>query len=99
MLSKEKIDRINYLAKKKKEKSLTPGEEREQQILRKEYINAMKDQVKMTLDSTKFVDPEGKEILVKHSYKHKNCNCGCGNGESKPHQHSHDSDCGCGHKH
>ncbi len=88
MLSKDKIERINFLAKKQKNEGLTPGEQREQQLLRSEYLKAVRGQVKQTLDRTKIVDGQGKEILVKHSYKHKNCGCN---------HHNHDS--GCKHIH
>lgn len=85
MISKEKIERINYLARKKKNEGLTPGEAREQQMLREEYLKAIRGQVKSTLDHTKFVDEKGNEILVNHKYKHKNCGCGCGTN----HKHHH----------
>ncbi|QNO16241.1 DUF896 domain-containing protein [Alkalicella caledoniensis] len=98
MLTKDKIDRINYLARKKKEQGLTPGEEREQHSLRQEYLGAVRGQVRSTLDRTKFVNEEGNEILVKHSYKHKNCGCGC-NGHSQNKNHTHHDDCGCDHVH
>ena len=38
MIGKEKIDRINELAKKNKEQGLTEEEKKEREILRKEYI-------------------------------------------------------------
>jgi len=42
MLSEEKLNRINELAKKKKEGKLTPTEEKEQQLLRQEYLEAFR---------------------------------------------------------
>ena len=39
MLKKEKLERINHLAKKSKEQGLTDEEKKEQEALRKEYIN------------------------------------------------------------
>lgn len=43
MLSKDKIDRINELAKKAKNSQLTQEEEQERAVLRSEYIEAVKD--------------------------------------------------------
>lgn len=89
MLSKEKIERINFLARKKKDQGLTPGEAREQQNLREEYLRAVRGQVKSTLDRTRFVDEKGNEILVNHKYKHKNCGCGCGSDHKHDHHKGH----------
>ena len=51
MISKEKIDRINYLSKKSKESALTIEEKKEQDLLRKEYLKAIRKNFKSTLDS------------------------------------------------
>lgn len=90
MLSKEKIERINFLARKKRENGLTPGELKEQHNLRQEYLSAVRGQVRSTLDSTKFVDEKGNEIPVNHKYRHKNCGCSCGS-DHKHHHHNHNS--------
>jgi len=50
------LDRINYLAKKKKVEGLTEDELVEQQKLRKEYLKVFKAGVRQTLDSIKIVD-------------------------------------------
>ncbi|BDP73540.1 hypothetical protein EfmAA96_13250 [Enterococcus faecium] len=42
MLSPEKIERINELARKKKENGLSKAEEQEQINLRKEYLEAFR---------------------------------------------------------
>jgi len=55
-MEKEKILRINYLAKKKKEEGLTPAETAEQQSLYKEYISTIKRNFKQTLESIEIVD-------------------------------------------
>lgn len=62
MLEKEKIDRINVLAKKSKEDQLTGAEEKEQEELRKEYLNSFRNHFKSQLDRVKVVDEEGNEI-------------------------------------
>lgn len=56
MLSKEKIERINVLAKKSKTESLTPEEKKEQQELRSEYLAKFRDHFRGHLESIKFAD-------------------------------------------
>lgn len=58
MLSKEELDRINFLAKKKKQEGLTSVEAEEQQILRKKYLANFRKSFKNQLDNVKIVDPE-----------------------------------------
>jgi uncharacterized protein YnzC (UPF0291/DUF896 family) len=58
MLTKEKIDRINELAKKSKVASLTPEEKAEQTELRKEYLGKFREHFKSHLESIRFVDDE-----------------------------------------
>ncbi len=52
----KKIARINELAHKKKVDGLTPEELEEQSILRREYIDAFKNNLKAQLDSIVIVD-------------------------------------------
>jgi uncharacterized protein YnzC (UPF0291/DUF896 family) len=61
MLSKEKLDRINVLANKKKNESLTDAEKIEQQELRAEYLKNFKESFKRQLDNIEIVDPEDTE--------------------------------------
>ena len=66
MLSKEKIERINALARKSKAEALTPEEKKEQQELRTEYLAKFRDHFRGHLESIKFVedqkcDEKGKE--------------------------------------
>lgn len=65
MLNKEKIDRINELARKSKITCLTPEEKEEQAELRKEYLEKFREHFKSHLESIRFVDDEcvekGKE--------------------------------------
>ncbi|KKM08846.1 hypothetical protein SY88_22360 [Clostridiales bacterium PH28_bin88] len=56
MLTKEKIDRINELARKQRKKELSPEEREEQSLLRREYVEAVKTSLRQTLDSIKIVD-------------------------------------------
>ncbi|KNF09486.1 hypothetical protein CLPU_3c02660 [Gottschalkia purinilytica] len=56
MISKENIDRINYLSKKSKEEGLNDEEKLEQKTLREEYIKAFKENFRRQLDNIEFVD-------------------------------------------
>ena len=59
MITKEKIDRINELAHKaKSDEGLTPEEEKERAILRREYIDAFKANLRAKLENIKIVDDE-----------------------------------------
>lgn len=55
MLGKEKLERINELARKSKTQGLTPQEQEEQQALRKEYLTAFRQNFRQQLDSVKIV--------------------------------------------
>ena len=63
MLEKPKIDRINELAAKSKNEGLTEEEKREQQLLRKEYIEKFRENFRGQLERIKFVEdlPENHE--------------------------------------
>ena len=58
-MEKEKIARINALAKKKKEVGLTDAELAEQAALRAEYIKEFRAQFAQTLDNTVVEYPDG----------------------------------------
>ena len=62
MLSPEKISRINELAQKKKEGKLTPTEEKEQQLLRQEYLEAFRGGMRNHIEGLKIVDEEGNDV-------------------------------------
>ena len=55
-MEKEKIQRINALAKKVRETGLTPEEISERDALRKEYLAAIRQNFKQTLDSIEITD-------------------------------------------
>jgi uncharacterized protein YnzC (UPF0291/DUF896 family) len=55
-MDKAKIERINYLAKKKKEEGLTEAELKEQKELREEYLNAIRQSFRATLDNIEITD-------------------------------------------
>lgn len=57
----EKIQRINYLAKKAKAEGLTEEEKAEQRELRKEYIAEWRQGVVQVLDNTYIMDEDGNK--------------------------------------
>jgi uncharacterized protein YnzC (UPF0291/DUF896 family) len=88
MITKEQIERINELAKKQQISQLTVDEKKEQDKLRRIYVDSFKENLKAQLKNIKIVTPEEYE---KNNSQEK-CNCG--------HEHKHDHNCDCGkHEH
>lgn len=58
-MEKEKIDRINFLAKKKKESGLTEEEIAEQKVLYEEYLEGYRRNLRSTLGNTVIERPDG----------------------------------------
>jgi len=56
LISNKKIKRINFLAKKSKNEGLTKEEKKEQEILRKEYIDNAKKSLRNQIDNIEIVD-------------------------------------------
>ena len=84
-MEKEKIARINALARKAKAEGLTDEEKAEQQALRREYIDAMKASLTAQLDNMVVVDEQGNEQrLVK---KEGNCCSHSHHGHTHGHHH------------
>ena len=70
-MEKEKIDRINFLARKSKAEGLTEEEKKEQAILRKEYIESYKRSLISQLENTYYLDENGnKHKLSEKTIKH-----------------------------
>lgn len=86
MITKEDIERINMLSKKAREQELSDEEKLEQQALRRKYIDYIKSQVKVQLDSIEFVEDK------------KDCSCGCSCGHDHGHDHHHHHHHGHHHK-
>lgn len=63
-MTQEKIDRINFLARKKKAEGLTEEEIVEQNALRREYIEGFKRSLVSQLESTYIVEPDGTKRKV-----------------------------------
>ena len=62
MLTPEKLSRLNELAKKKKEGTLTEEEMKEQQALREEYLLTFRESMKNTIENVRVIDPNGEDV-------------------------------------
>lgn len=63
MLEQSKLDRINELARKSKSEGLTEEEKREQEQLRKEYIEKFRENFRGQLKQIKFVEDLSEDEL------------------------------------
>ncbi len=66
MITKEMLDRINALSQKQRQCCLNEEEKAEQALLRRQYLESIKSQVRDHL--------EANQIPKKHS---SDCACGC----------------------
>ena len=68
---KSRIDRINELYRKSKAEGLSEVEKMEQQILRKEYIDAIKRNLSSQLDNISIQEKDGSitDLGKKHGHK------------------------------
>ena len=65
-MEKEKIDRINFLARKaKSDEGLTHDEAEEQHALRQEYLDEMRLTVMSVLDNTYIQDEKGNKTKLR----------------------------------
>ncbi len=69
MITPEKIDRINFLARKAREQELTEEEKIEQKALRAEYVAAFRKSLENTLDNTVIQRPDGTREKVQKRKK------------------------------
>ncbi|MBN8199699.1 MULTISPECIES: DUF896 domain-containing protein [Bacillaceae] len=74
MLPKQKLARINALAKKAKESGLTEAEAKEQTSLRKEYLETFRSGMLNTLKGVTIVDPKGNDVTPKKLKEFQNKN-------------------------
>ena len=70
-MEQKKIDRINELARKSKAEGLTTAEREEQQVLRREYIEAIRGNLKSQLDNIDMVNPDGSVENLGEKYAKK----------------------------
>lgn len=92
-MEKEKLDRINELARKAKSVGLTDEETVERAALREEYLEAFRAGTRATLESIRIQEADGTLSPLK---KRK---VGEGKKEHLHHHHHHDGHCCCGHHH
>lgn len=64
-MNQEKIDRINELYRKSKNEGLTPAEKEEQAKLRQEYLQAVRNNIRGTLNNVSVLNPDGTVIELK----------------------------------
>lgn len=64
-MNEEKIARINELYHKSKAEGLTEEEKAEQQALRKEYVQAIRGNIRATLDNTSIKNEDGSVTPLK----------------------------------
>jgi len=62
VLSQDKLDRINVLARKQRAEGLTDEEKKEQKGLREEYIKAFRSGMRNSIEGMKIVDEEGNDL-------------------------------------
>lgn len=62
-ITQEMIDRINILAAKKRTTGLTPTEKAEQKALYKEYLAAIRGNLKAQLDNIRYVEDLSEDEL------------------------------------
>lgn len=68
-MNQEKINRINELAKLAKERTLSPEEMEERDILRKEYVASVRAALTGQLDQTYFVEADGSRQKLEKKKK------------------------------
>lgn len=62
MLSQDKLDRINVLARKQRAEGLTDDEKEEQSELREQYVKAFRSGMRNSIEGMKVVDEEGNDL-------------------------------------
>ena len=68
-MDRNKIERINRLARKQKAEGLTPEEKEEQRALREEYLLDIRAQIRTTLDNTTIEYPDGYRVKLRQTKK------------------------------
>lgn len=76
MMSKEKLSRINDLAKKSKAEGLSKEEKQEQAKLREEYLQNIRKSFTNQITTMTVIDPEGNDVTPEKVKKIKNINKG-----------------------
>lgn len=69
-MNEEKIKRINELYKKKKDGTLTEDEAKEQALLRAEYVEAVRNNLRATLSNVSIQEKDGTIKPLTKKNKH-----------------------------
>ena len=69
-----KISMINELARKSKAEGLTEAEKKEQQLLRQEFLAAVRSSLKSQLDNIDVKEPDGTIVNLGEKYGKKQKN-------------------------
>ena len=72
-MDKQKIARINELARKAKAEGLTEPEKKEQQLLRQEYLADIRRNLKSQLDQIDMVEADGSIVNLGEKYGQRPC--------------------------
>lgn len=64
-MEQKKIDRISQLSRLSRERELTEEEKQEQQQLRREYVDSMKNNLRATLQNLVIQHPDGGRTKLK----------------------------------
>lgn len=73
-MDNKKIDRINELYRKSKAEGLTEKEKKEQQILRREYVEAFKANLRGQLNNISIKEKDGSITNLGEKYGNKEAN-------------------------
>lgn len=64
-MEQKKIDRISQLSRLSRERELTEEEKQEQQLLRREYVDSMKNNLRAALQNVVIQHPDGSRTKLK----------------------------------
>ncbi len=64
-MDRQKIERINELARKARTEGLSRLEQEEQQALRREYVRTCRESLRLQLEAAVLVDEDGRQTPVR----------------------------------
>lgn len=73
-MDSQKIERINELYRKSKAEGLTEAEKKEQKILRREYLEAVKGNLRAQLNNIDIEEKDGTVVNLGEKYRSKKAN-------------------------
>ena len=73
-MEKQKIDRINELYRKSKAEGLTDAERKEQKILRQEYLELVRRNLRSQLNNIDIEEKDGTVVNLGEKYGNKKAN-------------------------